>query len=72
MAENCQCGCFLVEKDGLRICPSCGGAYTPSGKYLPPHSGWDIPALTPAEVAAEWGCIAREDDERDFWRVAFS
>jgi hypothetical protein len=46
--EGDRCHCtwgYLIAKDGFLVCSDCGGAITPSGKYLPRDSGWTIPQL---------------------------
>lgn len=68
---ECVCGCWLVEKDGWQVCPACGGATTKSGKYLPPHSGWDIPPLDNDEIQAACDARERDEDVAAFWRIAF-
>lgn len=69
--DPCICGDgFLVEKGDWLICCACGGATTPGGKYLPPQSGWDIPALTPVEIQEAVDHWDRDWTERQFLRDA--
>jgi hypothetical protein len=71
--DECQCGNgYLVEKQGWLVCSACGGALTNSGKYLPPQSGWAIPALTDEDRNEAYNRLDREETERNFWRQAFS
>lgn len=71
--DSCICGeGYLIEKDGWHVCCACGGAVTHSGKYLPPRSGWEIPALTTEEVEAASLRLDQDDTERTFMRAAFS
>lgn len=47
--EGDQCHCtwgYLIARDGLLVCSDCGGALTPSGKFLPRDAGFAIPELT--------------------------
>lgn len=69
--DECVCGAgYLVEKAGWHICCACRGAVTHSGRYLPPRSGWMIPALTAEEVSAASARLDREETERQFMRDA--
>jgi hypothetical protein len=69
--DSCVCGeGYLIEKDGWHVCCACGGAVTHSGKYLPPRSGWAIPALTLEEINEAIACLDREWTERQFMRDA--
>lgn len=69
--DTCVCGGWFIEKDGWKVCVSCGGATTKSGKYLPPASGWDIPVITDAERADAWSERQMEEGIANFWKVAF-
>lgn len=52
-ATTCQCGGEFVTvqsifKGACQVCARCGGQLTPSGKYLPPNSGWYTPPIPQA------------------------
>lgn len=57
--SGCARGCdgALVAVGGWRVCRECGGATTASGKYLPPHSGWDMPRVPRSVVCWQNGTV---------------